>query len=72
MLALVATAVFAILILPGKNAQMAEAAIKLTQPNTATVMAATSSALTAMAPTSTPVPPTETATPEPTFTPQPT
>lgn len=72
LLALVATAVFAIFILPGRNAQKAEVAIKLNAQNTATVMAATSSALTAMVPTSTPVPPTETATPEPTSTPQPT
>lgn len=72
LLAIVATAVFAFFVLPGQNAQKAEIAIRLNAQNTATVMAATSSALTAMAPTFTPIPPTETATPEPTFTPMPT
>ncbi len=70
LLAIVAMAAFAILILPGRNAQKAAMAVKLNAQNTATVMAATSSAMTAMAPTITPLP-TETATPEPTFTPMP-
>jgi hypothetical protein len=70
LLAIVAMAAFAIFVLPGQNARKAELAVKLNAQNTATVMAATSSAMTAMAPTETPVP-TETATPEPTFTPMP-
>jgi hypothetical protein len=70
LLAIVAMAAFAIFVLPGQNARKADLAVKLNAQNTATVMAATSSAMTAMAPTETPVP-TETATPEPTFTPMP-
>jgi hypothetical protein len=71
LIAVVAMAAFALLVLPGRNAQKAEAAAKMNAMNTATVMAATSSAMTAMAPTATPLP-TETPTPEPTFTPMPT
>jgi hypothetical protein len=73
LLALVAMAAYAFLVLPGRNSQLAEKAAIANAANTATVMAATSSALTAMAPTSTPLPlPTDTPTPEPTFTPLPT
>jgi len=73
LLALVAMAVFALLILPGRNAEQAEMAAKLNAQNTATVMAATSAAMTALAPTETPIPlPTNTPTPEPTSTPLPT
>jgi len=73
LLALVAMAVFALLILPGRNAEQAEVAAKLNAQNTATVMAATSAAMTALVPTETPVPlPTDTPTPEPTSTPLPT
>ncbi len=73
LLALVAMAAYAFLVLPGRNSQLAEKAAIANAANTATVMAATSSALTAMAPTNTPLPlPTNTPTPEPTFTPLPT
>lgn len=69
-LAIVATAVFALFILPGRNADQAHLAAKLNAQNTAVVMQATSGALTAMVPTNTPLPPpTDTPTPEPTFTP---
>jgi hypothetical protein len=71
LLALVAMAAYAFLVLPGRNSQLAEKAAIANAANTATVMAATSSALTAMAPTNTPLP-TNTPTPEPTFTPLPT
>ena len=64
LLALVAMAAYAFLVLPGRNSQLAEKAAIANAANTATVMAATSSALTAMAPTSTPLPlPTDTPTP---------
>lgn len=73
LLALVAMAVFALLILPGRNAEQAEVAAKLNAQNTATVMAATSAAMTALVPTETPILlPTDTPTPEPTSTPLPT
>ena len=71
LLALVAMAAYAFLVLPGRNSQLAEKAAIANAANTATVMAATSSALTAMAPTNTPLP-TNTPTPEPTFTALPT
>jgi cytoskeletal protein RodZ len=69
LLALVAAAVYAMMILPGQNAAKQSLAIQVNAQNTATVMAATSSAMTAMAPTETPEP---TATLEPTSTPEPT
>jgi hypothetical protein len=69
LLALLAAAAYAILVLPGQNSARAKQAIEINAQNTATVMAATSSAMTAMAPTETPEP---TATPEPSNTPLPT
>lgn len=71
LLALIAGAAYALLVLPGQNQAKAELAIQINAQNTATVIAATSSAMTAMAPTATPEP-TSTNTPEPTSTPQPT
>lgn len=64
LLALVGGAAYALLVLPGQNAAKQEMAIQINAQNTATVMAATSSALTALAPTETPLP-TSTQTPEP-------
>jgi len=69
--ALIAAVAYAILVLPQQNAQKAEQAIQVNAQNTATVIAATSVAETAMAPTDTPEP-TATETPEPTATPEPT
>jgi hypothetical protein len=69
LLALVAAAVYAMMILPGQNAAKQNLAIQVNAQNTATVMAATSAAMTAIAPTDTPEP---TATLEPTSTPEPT
>ncbi len=69
LLSLVAAAVYALLVLPGQNSAKQELAIQINAQNTATVMAATSAAMTAMAPTETPLP---TATEEPTSTPMPT
>jgi hypothetical protein len=71
LLSLVAAAAYALLILPQQNAAKQELAIQVNAQNTATVMAATSAAMTAMAPTETPIP-TSTNTPEPTSTPLPT
>ena len=69
LIALVASAVYAILIMPRQNAANAQKAIQINAQNTATVMAATSVYLTANAPTNTPEP---TATEMPTETPAPT
>lgn len=71
LLALIAGAAYALLVLPGQNAAKQELAIQINAQNTATVMAATSAAMTAMAPTETPLP-TSTNTPEPSSTPLPT
>jgi hypothetical protein len=71
LLALIAGAAYALLVLPGQNAAKQEMAIQINAQNTATVMAATSAAMTIMAPTETPLP-TSTNTPEPTNTPLPT
>jgi hypothetical protein len=71
LLALIAGAAYALLVLPGQNSAKQELAIQINAQNTATVMAATSAAMTAMAPTETPLP-TSTNTPEPTSTPLPT
>ncbi len=68
LLSLVAAAAYAVLVLPGQNAAKENLAIQVNAQNTATVMAATSAAMTAMAPTDTPEP---SATPEPTSTPVP-
>ncbi len=69
LLALIAAAAYAMLILPGQNAAKQNLAIQVNAQNTATVMAATSAAMTAVAPTDTPEP---TATLEPTSAPEPT
>lgn len=69
LLALIAAAAYAMLILPGQNAAKQNLAIQVNAQNTATVMAATSAAMTAVAPTDTPEP---TATLEPTTAPEPT
>jgi cytoskeletal protein RodZ len=68
LVALLAAAAYAMLVLPGQNASRAQEAIQVNAQNTATVIAATSAALTEMAPTDTPEP---TSTPEPTATPEP-
>lgn len=68
LVALLAAAAYAMLVLPGQNASRAQKAIQVNAQNTATVIAATSAALTEMAPTDTPEP---TSTPEPTATPEP-